>query len=43
MNITKNNAAAMRFNMQDQYQENWDEDQSNVSGHNQGILPHHGG
>ena len=41
MNISKNNVAAMRFNMQEQYQDNWDEEQN--TGHNQGILPHHGG
>lgn len=43
MNISKNNAAGLRFNLQEQYQENWEEDQSNVSGHNQAGFPPHGG
>lgn len=43
MNISKNNVAAIRFNMQDQYnQENWEEEHASTSGHNQGMLPHHG-
>ena len=44
MNVSKNNVAAIRFNMQDQFnhQENWDEEHASASGHNQGMLPHHG-